>query len=73
MKIILLLFKWIRFDYFGISLLESLWKITISAKKGIGNKPRKDIGGLTLKKYMDIGRLAMRQTNIAFHESLITA
>lgn len=36
-------------------------------------KPNRNIGGFTLKKYMEIGILAIKHTNIAFHDLLMTA
>lgn len=47
--------------------------MTVKVKKRIGATPKKEIGGLPLRKYMEIGKLAMKQTNIACHECLITA
>jgi hypothetical protein len=31
------------------------------------------MGGFPLRKYREIGRLVIKQTNMAFHESVLTA
>ncbi len=45
----------------------------MKTKRSIGVKPKYEKGELRASKYVEIGKLAMRLINIAFHDNFTTA